>query len=289
MIRLLAALFPAALLATLALAGCAPERSWPEPTPALWEVTGPDGERGWLFGTIHALPGGAEWRTGAVDEALAAADVVVVEVAELGDGQAARAAFAERSRTAGLPPLSRRVAERERPALARLMDRAGMDDRDFADVESWAAGLLLAAAVRDGDPANGVDRALLAQGKPAIGLEGFAAQYDRFDSLSEADQADLLAGIAREAEGGAQDERIAAWLTGDIAALERDTLAGILAYPRLREALLDSRNRAWAERIDELLRAGRRPLVAVGAAHMFGDQGLPALLRQRGHAVRRIQ
>ena len=76
-----------ALAGALALTGCGgPAREWPEPSPALWEVTGPDGAQGWLFGTIHSLPEGARWRTPAVDEALARSSLLVVEVAELGRG-----------------------------------------------------------------------------------------------------------------------------------------------------------------------------------------------------------
>ena len=41
------------LIALLALAACnrAPE---PQQHPALWQVTGPGGETGYLFGTVHA-------------------------------------------------------------------------------------------------------------------------------------------------------------------------------------------------------------------------------------------
>ena len=42
-------------------------------------------------------------------------------------------------------------------------------------------------------------------------------------------------------------------------------------------------------RIAQLLEAGQRPFVAVGTGHMIGEDGLPALLAERGYTVRRIQ
>ena len=75
-----------ALALAAALAACGgPEEDWPPPSPALWEVSGPDGETGWLFGTIHALPEGVEWETPALEAALDRADALVVEVANLGE------------------------------------------------------------------------------------------------------------------------------------------------------------------------------------------------------------
>jgi uncharacterized protein YbaP (TraB family) len=57
----------------------------------------------------------------------------------------------------------------------------------------------------------------------------------------------------------------------------------------LRRALLVDRNRAWLPRIAGILKQGHHPVVAVGAAHMLGDVGLPALLARQGYTVRRIQ
>ena len=111
------------LAAGLALASCgAPEREWPAPSPALWEVTGADGARGWLFGTIHALPDGVEWRTPALDEALGDAGTLVVEIAALGDAAAAGEAFEAVSTSPGLPPLLQRVPAGDRAALAGALD-----------------------------------------------------------------------------------------------------------------------------------------------------------------------
>jgi uncharacterized protein YbaP (TraB family) len=279
-----------ALAGALTLAGCGePDRDWPEPSPALWEVTGPGGAQGWLFGTIHSLPEGADWRTTGVDEAFARSSLLVVEVAELGQAEEAGAVFRRLSTTPGLPPLTQRVPPAERPALAAFLDRAGMDDDAFPDTETWGAALLLANAVRRSDSGNGVDRALIAEASRIEGLESFEDQYAVFDRLPASEQAELLTGLAADAEGGFEDRRTIAWLTGDIAALERDSSAGILADPELREALQLARNRAWTERVAALLERGERPFVAVGAAHMWGEEGLPALLAAKGLKVRRVQ
>lgn len=277
------------LAGALWLWGCGePEREWPAPSPALWEISDANGVRGWLFGTIHALPKGAVWRTPVLDAAIAEADLFVVEIANLGDSNEAQRAFAARARARGLPPLLERIPASDRPALADMLDRAGRNARELDSLKTWAAALQVAGIARNADPEDGVDRALLRLGKPAIGLETFAGQFSLFDSLPETDQADLLAGIVREAQAEGGDARMIAWLRGDMETLERDAGSGILGYPRLREALLDGRNRVWVERIAEVLQDGRKPFVAVGAGHMLGAESLPALLAERGYSVRRV-
>ena len=284
--------FAAAFALLLVLSGC----SKPEPevvTPALWEVTGPDGERGWLFGTIHALPAPVAWRSEKIEAALAGSDRLVLEIDNADDPAALAEVFTRLSRTPGQPSVEQRVPAASRAQLEHLLDRHGLAGRRFDDVETWAVAITLSqAAAKDMDSRHGIDRDIMkaAGDKPVVELEGAETQLRIFDGLPEKEQADLLAGIVRDAGDDTMQIRLGtAWKRGDMAAIEAETEGGLLADPELRAALLVDRNRRWADTIAAMLKNRARPLVAVGAAHMAGPDGLPALLAARGFTVTRIQ
>lgn len=279
-----------ALLALLALAACASE---PQPArPALWRVESADGKPGWLFGTIHSSPRPLQWRTPEVGKALEQAGSIAVEVGNLADEAAVSGTFARLSRSDAVQPaLSQRVPAARRPALAALLRKAGHRDGDFAAMDTWAAALTLASAGENQDDArNGVDRAIVAAAgrRPVVELEGAEAQLRLFDTLPEREQRDLLGEVAAEASVPDRDIS-ASWRKGDMAAIEKETRTGLLADPELREVLFTGRNRRWAMQVAASIRGGQRPFVAVGAAHMAGPDGLPAMLARQGFTVTRVQ
>ena len=262
--------------------------------PALWEVSTQDGHvAGWLFGTVHVLPAGTRWETPRLDDALAKAGVLVVEVRDLGDSEAIAGIFRSLATDDPGPPLDLRLAPAERARLDALLERDDVDPDRFDGLETWGAALAIAQLDQSGDAANGADRVLLSQfkGRPIEELEGARAQLSIFDRLPARDQHDLLMGVIDESNAGpqAQKQLAQAWLRGDTAEIEDLSRRGILSYPDLYKALLLDRNKAWIGKVAALLSSGRRPFVAVGAAHMLGDDGLPALLRARGFKVRRVQ
>lgn len=283
-----------ALLACALLAGCGQREAPPQPgRPALWVVEDANGRTaGWLFGTIHALPDGAEWQTPALDRAMAQASVLVVEVRDL-DPAVIAAQFDRLSHDRPGPPLTERLPPGPRRELAALLAREGASSRDYDGLETWAAALALARLGKGAQPENGTDRALIERfaDRPVTELEGSADQLAIFDRLPERDQRALLtAVIAEEDRTEANTEALAdAWLAGDAARMERLARTGMLADPALYEALLAKRDRAWADKLIPMLRSGPRPLVAVGAAHMLGPDGLPSLIAAAGFKVRRIQ
>lgn len=293
MIRLFAATVAFALVAACNGGGGTPDDA-PPPSPALYEIAGPSGEvEGWLFGTIHSLPDGTRWRTEALDRVAQESRVLVVEVAGLGSGGAITDSFNRLAQGSQRSYLRERVDPADRAALARLIEASGTSERQFYHMDTWAAALALARSYGVGDTENGVDRAMLDQfaGKPVIELEGAVFQFTLFDRLPETEQRDLLKAVIEDSRGGKEQglARVEAWRAGDLAALERETQEGLLADRELRKVLLADRNLAWAGKIDEFFPAQPPVLIAVGAAHLPGEDGLIALLERRGYTVTRIQ
>jgi uncharacterized protein len=268
-----------------------------EGKPALWKVTGDNGTA-WLFGTVHLLPPNTDWQTPLFDQSVRAADILVLEASGLDDVKATSNAFAQLGISGGQPTLASRVEPKFHPTLDRLDENIPGPRKLLDHMESWAAALTLASAM-SADMAlsseNGVENILTlrfrADEKAIIGLETVSEQFGYFDQLSESDQRLMLNAILRDADKNQENfkELLAAWMRGDADGLLDNEAGGVLASPAIREALLDRRNRNWAKQIGTILDDGKKAFVAVGAGHMAGAGGVPALLTAAGYTVERIQ
>ncbi len=245
-----------------------------------------------MLGTIHALPKGTEWRTEQTDAVVDEADTLIVEVANLRDRSEIQGVFSELATTPGQPAVESRVSEDLRGTLLALVDMSSYEPEDFEAIETWAAALMLAQVHSQGDPAYGVDRVLLRDfaGRQILELEGAEKQLGIFDSLPEEDQQDLLEGVLIETKQAIDDpgKLRRAWLMNDEAALIEATETGIMADAELREALLVGRNKDWLDQLDPILDREARPLIAVGAAHLVGPDGLVLNLVEQGYTVRSL-
>lgn len=183
---------------------------------------------------------------------------------------------------------------------ARAAELAGAIDLDmalFRRAEPWFAALTATQVVmmREGyDPNNGVEihflRRAREDGKTIDGLETLEQQLRFFDELPpEVQEAMLLQTLSDLEETGQRVPAIvSAWRSGDTERLERELLDGFDGFPELREVLVERRNRAWLEPIEALLGEDEDYLVIVGALHLVGEDGLPALLEARGREVRQL-
>lgn len=263
--------------------------------PALWVVRDADSEI-YLFGSLHVLTPGAVWRTPAYDAAYARADTVWFE-AELDAAPATVASLVDRYGIDRERPLSAKLTPPARRALERQTDLARIEH-----LRPWAAALMLSM-----QPPRGRDRATRVESgvdmtmtwatrREAKALRTFETLEDQarmFAALPEPAEVRYLTDVVAERAPRLRltlrrgDTLERAWLSGDVRRLRADSLRQ--DNPALYEALLRRRNLAWAERLTEAMAGSGVAMVNVGALHMLGDDGLPALMRARGYEVRRVQ
>lgn len=290
-------------LIPLCLAACSNPAGQPSFTadgpgkPALWTIRENGGEdiSGYIFGTVHLLPPGAHWRGPKIDDAAAKSRSLVTEVRGLDDAAALTKIFTIMGQHQNLPPLERRVS----PGLADELRMARGNGGAIRDTtETWAAALIISSRISDQlglksqlAPERILQSRFAALDKPHMELESIAQQFGYFDGLPEADQRLLLAAVLRGVPNAHKDTQkmLDHWRGGNADALLLDAGKGALASPNLREILLDRRNRRWTEQLIPIIEKGRIPFIAVGAAHVAGPGGLPALLRAKGYRVERVQ
>ena len=278
--------------------GAAPAVEAKGASPAMWKVADQD-TTVYLFGTIHLLPKGTQWRSPAFDKVAASADTLVVEtVIDESNPAATMGELFKLAVSPGLPPVADRVPAKMRPALQAAMTKLGAPAGAFDRLESWAVGfLLLGAQFKDLglDPGSGVETALRKQfeqgGKPIGQLETNAEQLGYFDRLSEEAQRKFLADVLedpaqmKEQFGG----MLEAWSQGDVKAIG-DTFNRDLAEAKeLKDALIDQRNANWAKWVKGRLDQPGTVLVAVGAGHLAGEDSVLSMLEKQGLKVSRVQ
>lgn len=285
-----------AALAAFTLASCATvrEESAAEARPALWQVADEDTTI-YLFGTIHTLPEGTEWRNPAIEQAIAASSELVTEV-KMDDQMAAAAAFVRLAFANGLPPVLERVPADKREALRVALEGSPIPAAALDRMKSWAVGITLAQVLfeRAGlNPALGVEAVLTEafRGRTLGALETVEQQLGFFDQLPEEAQRLFLQGVLETPEDVRRefDGMLAAWRRGDTEAIARTFNDEETLSPELREILLTRRNANWAEWLQRRLDRPGTIMVAVGAGHLAGPDSVQSMLERRGVRVRRIQ
>jgi len=263
--------------------------------PAVWAVAG-SGNTVYLFGSVHVLPEGGFGLAGELLQAYRDAERVCLEVdiGALTPAETASITFAR-----AIDPEGRGLFELLGAAAEPVREAAAAADFElapFAAYEPWFVGLTvsLVALQQHGYTANhGVEqvleRAAKRDGKAGCGLESLDEQLGLLDGLPAKEQQDLLLQSLEEAARIEVEIRRLheAWQNGDDELLARLLETEFAAYPELGDQLVYARNERWADRISKLLEQPDDVLVVVGALHLVGDRGLPALLARRGFSIER--
>ena len=122
------------------------------------------------------------------------------------------------------------------------------------------------------------------------GLETLEQQMAIFDNLTDDQQAELLMESIREGDEGIDliEKMQMTYVSQDIEALYTMMTEGDGIISEEQNAFLDDRNRNWIPLIKEYIRK-KDILIAVGAGHLGGPNGVIKLLQAEGYTVTPIE
>lgn len=260
----------------------------------MWLVEDDD-TRIYILGTMHALPRGTDWDDGKVADAIQTADELVLELspAELA---AAGGVFQTLALREAPLAIEARLSG-EALARYRALEASG-GDFGAEKLDDWAVMVLMGQRVaQDAElsPSDGVETGLTkmfeAKGKPIGGLETAQEQLMLFETLDASTQRTLLTRAAEKSDSAVKEvvALTEAWGRGDVAALEKVINEDVDAAPQARQAIITDRNRRWSAWVKRRMDQPGTVLMAVGAGHLVGADGVPAMLEAEGMKVQRVQ
>ena len=277
-----------AFIAVCLMIGCALVQA-----QVFWSVESPQGQRSWLLGTVHSEDPRLLDFPPALNQALDEAEVLALELMP-------DAGILGKLSEAMHLPGDERLDELIEPDLyeqvVKILEQYGMGEPAVRRLRPWAAAVTVSVP----PPETGLfmDLALAFRagglGTEVISLETVEEQLDFLTGLGREAHIEMLRQAVEDFEQGREvfEALIGAYLAGDLDELERLAEKEVArmkpaARAHFRREGLVRRNLRMVERALPRLEQGG-VLIAVGALHLPGDDGLIALLREHGYQVKPI-
>jgi len=262
----------------------------------LWRVSKGGSTPSYVFGTIHVADPRVLDIPDPVSRALARSRRYYMESVQ-GVREAARlleaGQFDDQRR---LEPLI--GADAYAKAAAMLRER-GVPDDVITRLKPWAVLTNLTVTPEDYEGVT-LDQKLLelarARKLRVMGLEGIEEQIAVFDRIPADTQVALLRHALdhRDELAAMIEPTIQAWMKRDLDGIHRASYRAAERYPEVAEhyrvlhrRVVENRSIVMAHRLFMPLREGGN-FVAVGANHLYGEEGMLALIEKQGYRVERV-
>jgi uncharacterized protein len=232
-------------------------------------------------------------------QALAASDVLYLEIANLDDTAGAQPMVMQYGIDMA-HPLSTKISKDDLALLDAAAKAMGLPgEQMFEPMRPWLVSMTLSIApmLKAGyQPTSGIDMKLLVEGraeqKPVKGFETMLEQMHMLADVPEDEQVKMLHKdlIEMDKSTAEMNDVVVAWEHGDvekIGKMDNDELAA--KYPEEYKRIIVDRNTKWAATIDGLLKdpATGTVFVAVGAGHLAGPDSVLKMLEKDGWKAER--
>ena len=261
----------------------------------MWKVEGEGGSVAYLLGSLHVLTPESYPLNATINKAFTDSKTLVeeIDIDETNDPTVMMAALGKAMLPAG-KTLDQVIAPAVYAEVNRRAAQSGLPMLALQRMKPWLVALTLMGPTLQAagfKPEYGVDRHFFDRAKTSgmkrQGLETMAYQLDRFDELSLPLQEELLKSTMADLDtevSGVKDMALA-WSSGNVAAIEKLALGSLQDSPELYKRLLLERNTNWVPQVETCLKDKAACFIVVGAAHLVGPDGLPAMLAKKGYKV----
>lgn len=266
--------------------------------PALWKIENRQSTL-YIFGTFHLLTPDVKWLDDRIIRAVEASDELILEIDET---QMSRNILGYLIRDKGMLPrnddLINYLSDENWKKFEKLSISAGLPVQNMRRFKPWYAATILTvqyAQAHGFDPEIGVEKVftkmMRAARKPLTGLERAADQISALADQPDNIQMLMLEDTVVQLENLPEiyKDIIAAWLSGDEMEMEKALLEDMTAVPELYDALIIKRNRNWIPKIQQILSEPGVHFLAVGSAHLVGEDSILNMLRVKGHVAERVE
>ena len=287
--------FAAAAAALMASASFA-QGPKPDLDPAMWLVKDADTTI-YLFGTVHALDGKGEWFNDEVKTAFDGSSELVMEIITPEDPAAVAPLLQKYAIDTSGKTLTSKLSPKHQKMFADKLSQIGLPPAALDRFRPFFAAMTLTVLDMQKlgiSTDSGVEKVLTKAAKERrIGIgevETMEKQMAMMGALEEKEQVRLLEATLEESAETklTLDKMMSAWGKGDangVAELLNKTNSD---SPALYKLLIEDRNKAWAEWIDQRLDKPGKVFMAVGAGHLAGPDSVQRFLKDKGIASRRV-
>lgn len=270
-----------------------PASATPVFAPFAWQVEPPKGSgsaRHVLLGSVHMLPSSAYPLPAGLEYAFTQTEGLVLETDPAVIQESAfQKRMLEAARDAG--GLQSQVSSEIYEELRRRAELIRLPMSICDPFKAWFCAMsveLYAMQIRGFSAELGLDRHFYERAvrtnRSVRWLETPEHQLALFTGMSDALSEQMLASTVESLGEPGEDpaELVRLWQQDDRAGMAELVLKLRAGFPDCYEHLLAQRNRQWIAPLEALLLEKRSQLIVVGAAHLVGPEGLPALLEARG-------
>jgi uncharacterized protein YbaP (TraB family) len=293
------------------------------PSPSIWQVEGRQGAKIYILGSIHALSKDTNWQTPLLGKIIESVDQLVLERVPVRSSHEGLQilqyildhGYSKTEKNSLLDELPRKNHAQARNlwlSSAPDIDGDGITDA-FYRVRPWYYFLITAAS--PDIPIKGLEVAADLEVTTMAGVEAYlkrkfaplktkaiVSNFETLSLLAQVGDKAALDLIKYRMENIAKTRRQLikrlsheieirqAWLKGDDNRFWQAYLAREANTPQEQhEILINKRNVKWLKPIEDYINGNENILLTVGAAHLYGNQGVLNQLKAKGYEILKVQ